>query len=147
RARTLGAQHPVDDRHQVRQALARPGSGRQHVAIAAAGHLDRFPLMLVQPQGLRAGVAAVPLDPEDPLALGIEGAAGHQLVDATTRREVRIERQPRVRPLVPESGQPGYMRSDPVISDVYEARRELAVVRDELIAHTKDVHAGPLTGE
>ena len=42
------AQHRVDDRQQVRQALARPGARRDNIRLAPLRGVECFPLMLVQ---------------------------------------------------------------------------------------------------
>ena len=47
-ARLAGAQHPVHDRDDVGQRLARAGAGGEHVAVAAARGLDGVPLVAVE---------------------------------------------------------------------------------------------------
>ena len=48
----IGAQDVVEDRDQVRRALAGPGAGRSDVGLAAAGGFDRLVLVLVETKGL-----------------------------------------------------------------------------------------------
>ena len=134
----LGRQDPVNDRDDVREALTGPRSGCQHVAAPGTRRLDRFTLMLVQPEHRAAGV--VVLEPEDPLALRLKQPFGYQVGDRTAGGEVRIKRQPGVRPLVPTGHPLGDMLTDALVVDVDETTGELPVVVDQPVTNPENIH-------
>ena len=69
------AQDRVDDRHDVREALARSGAGREDVRRARPAGLDRIGLMTVQPQGGPGVVGPFLAFAEDAAALVVERPA------------------------------------------------------------------------
>jgi hypothetical protein len=68
--------------------------------VPLAGDLHRVLLVPVQPQHRPVRVARIRLDPEDPLTLRVQHTLLDQLGDRPTSGEVRVQRQPRIRPLV-----------------------------------------------
>lgn len=92
------------------------------------------------------GVVETLLDAEDAAALVVENIGIGQLVDRAAAGEVRVHRQPRLRPLRP-LGQPlGDERGDPLVPRLNEGRSERPVVTNKLLTDAKDVHACPSTG-
>ena len=137
RACGLGFEDLVDDRDDVRQALAGSGAGREDVALAGARGLDGLLLMLVE-----AKLLAV-RKPEDVLGLRLKQACFDELRDRPARREARVQRQPGVRPLVAVRHPVGDMLADRLVMDVDEAAGELPVVLDQPVPDPENIHACP----
>jgi len=136
----LGPHHPVHDRNDVGQALPRPSTGGQDVAAARPGDLDRLTLMAVQPERRAFSAARLVFQAEDPLAVRVQQARRDQFRDRPTRGKVRVQGDPRVRPLVTRLHPLLDVRADARVVDIDEAARVLAVVVNELVTDPKDVH-------
>ena len=116
------AEHRVDDRDDVGEALARAGAGRQDVVRARPGDLDRLALVPVQHDRVAAGVLWVGLAAEDPLRLRVQQAVSNQLRYRPARREGRVQPHPRVGPLHALVELLVDERLDALVADLHEAR-------------------------
>ena len=88
--------HVVDDGDDVGQALAGAGAGGQHVVVARCGRLDGFRLVRCRRSGLPAAVGL--LEAEDGPALGVQRAAGDQVVDPGAGLEAGVQLDQRFGP-------------------------------------------------
>jgi hypothetical protein len=135
----LGLEDPIDDRDDICQALSGTGAGRQDVALAGTRGLDRFLLVAVE-----AKLLAV-RKPEDVPVTRLQQALADKLADRPAGREARIERQPRLRPLVAVGHPVIDVLLDRLVVDVDETAGELPVVLDQPVTDLKDIHACPHT--
>ena len=89
----------VDDRHDVRKALARAGTGREDVVLTGARCTDGLGLVAVEPEWL-PGAAGVGLlaDAEDPAAFGVQEPLTDEVVDLTAGLERGVQLERRVGP-------------------------------------------------
>lgn len=129
----------IDDRDDVREALAGPGAGGEHVREPGAGDPDRLRLVPVEPE--RPAVRVGPgLHPEHVPALGVEDPGGDQVVDPVARLERRVVLDQRLGPehagfeLVLDEP------AEPRLADGEEAAGVPGVVVDEAAAEVEDVH-------
>ena len=127
---TALTQHPIDDRHDVGQRLARPGTGGEHVGGAGGSDLDRIALVAVQGEGAGTGIAEANLASKDPRIFGSQQACGHEVIDRAAGGETRIQTQPRVGPLCTVCGEVRYDLSDSHVTGVDETLGERLVVAD-----------------
>ncbi len=114
------AQDRVDDRHHVGEALARAGSGGEHIATAIASGLDGFPLVLVEGDRPRAGVVLVRLGTEELLAGRVEHALRDQLGDGAATGEARVEGDPRIWPAHPCFPLVSQVRGDTRVTNAHQ---------------------------
>ena len=136
-------EHVVHDRHDVGEALAGAGTGRQYVGTALLRLADRVALVLVEEELPAAVVGPGLVDPEDPRALRVEGALVDEIIDRAAGPERRVELEERFRPealgvenVVDES-------LDPRVTDLDEAPDVFPVVGDEISSEVEDVHPDP----
>jgi hypothetical protein len=136
------AQHVVDDRHDVREALARAGAGGQHVAGAAAGRAEALDLVAVEAHGTGRDTIG-PAVRKDVAAGGVQLTGGDQLVERVARLEGRADLQQRLRPQPPAFELSVDVRADPHVADREEAPHVAGVVVDDSTAKIEDVHGCP----
>src|SRR5690606_24427499 len=122
------------------------GAGGEDVALLARGHLDRVALMPVEGDVPAARVARPVLDPEDPLALRVEQVLLDEVVDGAAAGEHRVQRNPRLGPLVTALQLLVDVLLDPAVANVDESGREGLVVVDQPIAYVPDVHRASPSG-
>lgn len=131
-------QHVVHDRHQVRQALARPGAGGQHVALSRRRGPDRLDLVPVQPHRAAVRVVGALADAEHPLAVTMQQALLDEVADVGPRLECWVQPDRRLGP------QPvqvvGHPVADPFIPHGHEALDVAAVLADQLVSQVENVH-------
>ena len=140
-ARLPGAEDVIDDRHDVREALARAGAGRQDVVLAGARGADGVGLVAVQPQRL-AGAAGLGLlaDAEDPAALGVQEPLTDEVVDLTARLERGIQLERRIGPQQALVEIMLDVLPDPLVLDREERLGVVPVVLDQLVPQREYIH-------
>src|SRR4051812_25055303 len=137
------AEHVVDDRHDVGEALARAGACREDVVLALLRGADCVRLVAVEAQRVTRAIELSRLvDPEDLAAFLVEQPLRNELIDQPARLERRVELQWRIGPQESRIELRLDMSANSVVLDRQEGPRVFAVVTDQLISESEDVHGG-----
>ena len=99
-------EHVIHDRHDVGEALAGAGAGRQYVGLALLRLENRLALVLMQEELLAAVVGVGLVDPEDLRAFPVEYSQLDQFIDRAAGPERRVELEERLRPEAPAPRMP-----------------------------------------
>ena len=136
-------EHVIHDRHDVGEALAGAGAGRQYVGLALLRLENRLALVLMQEELLAAVVGVGLVDPEDLRAFPVEYSQLDQFIDRAAGPECRVELEERLRPEAPCPEDAVDERLDSRIANLDEAARVAPVVGDQAVPEVKDVHVEP----
>lgn len=139
RARTR-AEHMIDDRDDVGQALAGAGSGGQHVVAVVRCNPDGLRLVAPKGQAFAHRIGLRLAKPEDRPGRRMQHPFLNQLLDGSSRRERGIQTDPRMRPQLARVESLLNTGPDSLVADPHEARGVLAVGVDEALAQLEDVH-------
>ena len=123
------AEDGVEDRHQVGEALARPGAGRYNIRFAAQGDVDGLPLMPEEPQVLA----------EEPGRVGLQHPLARQLPQGAVHLEGRVELEDRLRPESPLVQLPVDVVADPPVEHPHEAADIFLILRNHLLTKLEDI--------
>lgn len=133
----------IHDRHDVGKAFTGSRAGGEHIAAAVPGRLDGFPLVPIQRQRPPAGIAGIPLDPEESAAVGVQQTCADQFVDRAAGGERRVERDPRVRPADLRRPLPLEIIFDLLVANLDEGVGEGRIVLDQAPMSLEDLHVLP----